>query len=60
MYSLRRRKETGEIWGCRHMVEARHGTQPSLRTPSCLRSLVHEIQIRLNVCYAYLVVEPFT
>ena len=23
---LRLRKEMGEIWGCRHMVEARHGT----------------------------------
>lgn len=25
VHSLRRRKEMGEIWGCRHMVEARHG-----------------------------------
>ena len=34
VYSLRRRKEMGEIWGCRHMVEARHGTQYA-----CIRNL---------------------
>lgn len=25
LYHLNRRKDAGEIWGCRHMVEARHG-----------------------------------
>ena len=27
LHHLRRRKEMKDIWGCRHMVEARHGEE---------------------------------
>ena len=35
VHHLRRRKEMGEIWGCRHMVEARHGNSSRFTGCNC-------------------------
>ena len=35
LHHLNRRKESDEIWGCRHMVEARHGNAPPTPITYC-------------------------